>query len=116
MIKVISKSITVEELVTEAQKIFGDMVKAVVDVEQKIMAINGELHADEEAILLEQGSKQQDVWGINLYPELYSEEDWLEFDSMINLRPSGGNNSRGVENPKVQEVIRQVVSKLVIEK
>jgi len=116
MIKVISQPIAVKKLAAEAQKVFGDMVKVVVDIDQKIMAINGELHADEEAVLLEQGSKQQDLWGINLYPELYSEKDWLEFDSMINLRPSGGNNSREVENPKIQAVIRQVVNKLVIEK
>jgi len=95
-----------------ASERFGDMVKAVVDIEQNIMAIGGELHADEEQLLLEQGSKQEHLWGINLYPDTQT-PDWLEFDSMINLRPSQGNRSRGVDDPHIQERIRSVVSSLV---
>lgn len=113
MMRIISQPISVQELESEAQKLFGDMVKAVVDIEQNIMAINGELHADEEALLIENGSRQKNLWGINLYPELFGQEEWLEFDSMINLRPSGGNNSRGVDDPKIQQKIREVVNQLV---
>ncbi len=115
MIKVISSPFTIQQLSQEAGKTFGDMVKAVVDIEQEIMAINGELHADEEAVLMEQGAKQSNLWGINLYPELYGQEDWLEFDSMINLRPSGGNKSRGVEDPEIRKRIREIVNNLVSE-
>lgn len=99
-------------LKTLAKERFGDMVKAVVDIKRGVMAIGGELHADEEQLLLEQGSKQEDVWGINLYPDSQT-SDWLEFDSMINLRPSQGNRSRGVDDPAVQERIRSVVSSLI---
>ena len=81
-----------------AREQFGDMVKAVVDVEQGIMAIGGELHADEEAVLLDQGSRQADLWGINLYPDAAAVRA-LEFDSMINVRPAQGNRSRSVEDP-----------------
>jgi len=116
MIKIITKPITLSQLAAEAQKTFGDMVKAVVDVDQAMLAINGELHADEEAVLIEQGSKQDHLWGINLYPELYGQVDWLEFDSMINLRPSRGNASRSVDDPKIQKRIVEIVNKLVIEK
>jgi len=87
-------------------------VKAVVDVELSIMAIGGELHADEEAVLLEQGSRQQDLWGINLYPDMPAEE-WIEFDAMINVRPSQGNRSRNVESPDMRKNIRAVVQTLV---
>ena len=96
-----------------ASERFGDMVKAVVDIERQVMAIGGELHADEEQLLLEQGSKQEDLWGINLYPDTGT-ADWLEFDSMINLRPSQGNRSRGVDDPVLQERIRSVVSALIL--
>ena len=92
---------------------FGEMVKAVVDVSLGIMALDADLHADEEALLLASGSKQQDLWGINLYPGLPG-DDWLEFDSMINLRPSSGNGSRGVEDPNVRRRIRAVVDALVL--
>ena len=91
---------------------FGVMVKATVDVEREVLALGGELHCDEEALLLEDGSEQGHLWGINIYPEK-SEADRIEFDSMINVRPSQNNRSRGVENPETQERILQIVSKLI---
>lgn len=81
-------------------------------LKRKIMAVDAELHADEEAYLLENGSDQRDLWGINLYPEV-SGADFIEFDSMINLHPAQGNRSRGVEDAKTQEKIRLIVSTLV---
>lgn len=110
--KIVEKKITIGELREMAQKMFGNLVKAVVDIEKEKMAIDGELHSDEEALLLEKGSRQEDLWGINLYPEIEG-EDWVEFDSMINLRPSRGNLSRGVENPQIRKKIREIVHKLV---
>lgn len=100
------------ELAEIAKERFGDLVKAVVDIERGLMMIGGELHADEEQELLGQGSKQQDLWGINLYPDKVG-DDFIEFDSMINLRPSHGNRSRGVENIEIQLKIREIVKKLV---
>lgn len=110
--RIIKDLISKTELAEIAKEQFGDLVKAVVDVEQGIMAIGGELHADEEAVLLEQGSRQEDLWGINLYPNK-PEEEWLEFDSMINVKPSQDNRSRGVENNETREKIKQVIKKLV---
>ena len=95
-----------------AEKMFGNLVKAVVDVGKGLMAVDGELHADEEAYLIENGSKQRDLWGINLYPELEG-DDFIEFDSMINLRPSQGNLTRGVENKEIQQSIKAIVNKLI---
>ena len=91
---------------------FGNLVKAVVDVERKIMAVDGELHADEEALLLENGSLQENLWGINIYPDLEGPER-IEFDSVINIRPSQGNRSRGVDDPTVRERIIQAVTGLM---
>ena len=91
---------------------FGDLVKAVVDLERRLMVVDAEMHSDEEAELLSDGSRQQDLWGINLYPDL-PEADWLEFDSMINLRPTLGNRSRSVDDPATRERIRETVQSLV---
>ena len=110
--KIITESITKTGLVELAKELFGDMVKAVVDIERGIMAVGGELHADEEALLLEHGSKQENLWGINFYPDS-SGDDFLEFNSMINIRPSRGNRSRGVEDAAMRDKIRAVVSTLV---
>jgi len=109
---IVEDPIAIEELVKVGKEGFGDMVKAVVDVEKEIMAVGGELHADEEAILLDSGSEQQNLWGINLYPQKKGEE-FIEFDSVINLKPSQGNRSRGIENPKVQEKIKEIVERLI---
>ena len=87
------------ELSELAKERFGDLVKAVVDVKRGIMIVGAELHSDEEALLPEQGSEQQDLWGINIYPEKTGDE-FIEFDSMINIRPSQKNFSRGVSDPK----------------
>jgi len=83
-----------------------------VDIEKGIMALDAELHADQEALLLEQGSAQENLWGINIYPDLPNEQR-IEFDSMINLRPSFGNCSRGVDSPGIQKKIIEIVNKLI---
>jgi hypothetical protein len=111
-IKIIREAVTRHELNEMAKQQFGDMVKAVVDVEQGIMAIGGELNSDEEAILLDQGSVQKNLWGINLYPERPVPE-WIEFDSLINVRPSGGNRSRYVESAKIRDAVTTIVNRLV---
>ncbi|KKR32846.1 MAG: hypothetical protein UT63_C0030G0004 [Candidatus Gottesmanbacteria bacterium GW2011_GWC2_39_8] len=110
--KIVKDKITIAELAKMAEEKFGDLVKAVVDVDKEIMALDGDLHADEERLLLEKGSKQKNLWGINLYP-LLPQKDWIEFDSMINLRPADGNKSRGVDNISIQQKIISIVNKLV---
>ena len=112
--KTIKEPISLDQLKEVAKERFGDLVKAVVDIEQEIMVIGGELHADEEVILTEEmGSKREYTWGINLYPDI-SGDEFVEFDSMINLKPSLGNRSRNVENLEIQKKIREIVKKLVI--
>jgi hypothetical protein len=101
-----------EELRQLAKARFGDMVKVVVDLKRSVMLLDADMHADQEAELLAEGSAQQDLWGINLYPDL-SGDDWLEFDSMINLRPSFGNRSRGVDDPSTRGRIVTLVQQLV---
>ena len=113
-IYIIKKPITRLELKKIAEERFGDLAKAVVDVEKEIMAVGAELHADEEVLLMEQEeSKREYTWGINLYPEK-SGDDFIEFDSVINLKPSFGNRSRGIEDPKIREKIKNVVEKLIL--
>ena len=99
-------------LASIAETQFGDMVKAVVDVRRRVLAIGGELHSDEEAALIEDGSAQRDLWGINLYPAEQGDA-WIEFDSMINVRPSQGNRSRGVEDGALRDRIREIVTAFV---
>jgi hypothetical protein len=105
--------ITREKLSEYSEKMFGGLVKAVVDIDQEIMLVDAEMHADEEAKLLEDGSNQDNLWGINLYPA-ETGDDFLEFDSMINVRPRQNNRSRSVEDKNIQERIRLIVVKLVV--
>ena len=111
--KLVDKNISNSELKEMAEKMHGDMVKAVVDLGQEIMVVDSELHADEEDYLLEHGSKQENLWGINIYPDKSDSENWIEFDSMINLRPAQNNRSRGVDNPEIRAKIQKIVEKLV---
>jgi len=106
--KIVKDSIAITELKDMAAQGFGNMVKAVVDIEGECVALDAELHADLESLLLENGSQQKNLWGINIYPEMTGGE-FIEFDSMINMRPSHGNSSRGVEDAKVRQRIVEVV-------
>jgi hypothetical protein len=110
--RIVREQISLAQVAEIASLRFGDMVKAAVDVGRDIMALGGELHSDEEAALLDDGSSQADIWGINLYPD-EPPESWIEFDSMINVRPSQGNRSRRVEDPNIQARIRAIVGALV---
>lgn len=112
-IQIIKDKITKAELALLAQEQFGDFVKAVVDIEKGIMAIGGELHADMEAFLVAKGSLLNNLWGINLHPDL-AEDEWVEFNSMINIRPLQGNRSRGIESLEVQKKVKAVVKTLVV--
>ena len=82
------------------------------DVRLKLLALGGGLHADEEAALIGQGSAQQDLWGINIYPEK-PRSVWIEFDSMINIRPRMGNRSRGVDDAGARQLIIEIVDSLI---
>lgn len=113
-IVLVTQPIPRQQLKAIAAQGFGDMVKGVVDIQKNIMALGGELHADEEAFLLDHGSHQTDLWGINIYPDL-AMPDMLEFDSMINIRPRSSNISRTVEDPKIREKIVSIVHQLIKE-
>ncbi len=110
--RIVRTPIPFSEVTAAAQRRFGDMVKAAVDVGRGVMALGGELHSDEEALLLEDGAVQADVWGINIYPA-ETGDAWIEFDSMINVRPSASNRTRGVDDPAVRARIRAVVDALI---
>ncbi len=107
--QIIAKRLTLQELKQMAAHRFGDMIKAVVDIENKIVAVDAELHSDLEALLIDNGSKQKNLWGINLYPEIPG-DDFIEFDSMINMRPTQGNKSRGIDDAGIREKIIQIIS------
>lgn len=91
---------------------FRDFVKGVVDIRRGILLLDADMHADQEAALLAEGSDQRDLWGINLYPQ-FDGPDWLEFDSMINLRPSFGNRTRGIDDAGTREAVAALIDRLV---
>jgi hypothetical protein len=106
-------SISVSELQTLSDKMYGNIVKAVADIDKKLMVVDAEMHVDEEEYLLEHGSLQNNLWGINLHPANYGTEDFIEFDSMINIRPRQQNMSRNVEDPAIQNQIKDLVHGIV---
>jgi hypothetical protein len=105
--------ISIAELSEMSKNMYGDLVKAVVDLAKGNMIVDAEMHADEEEYLLENGSKQTDLWGINLYPDQYGTDEFIEFDSMINIRPRQQNMSRDVEDEAVRQQIIALVSQKV---
>lgn len=107
--------ISVKQLQEMSKNMYDGLVKAVVDVEKRLVVVDAPMHYDEEQWLLEHGSRQDDLWGINLYPADYGTEKFIEYDSMINVRSSQGNKSRGVEDPAVRQKIVDIVAEVVHE-
>lgn len=112
--KVIKDKITTSELKEMSATFSGVFVKAVVDIEKEIMAVDAELHADlMEFLMEEEKSEPKNIWGINLYPEKTG-DDFIEFDSMVNIKPGLGNRTRGIDNSEVREKIKSIVKKRII--
>lgn len=109
---ILENPLTRDALKEIAERSFGDMVKGVVDVNRELLAVDAELHSDLESLLLDDGSSQKHLWGINLYPDL-AENDFLEFDSMINMRPSQGNMSRGVDDERIRQIIVKIINRWI---
>src|SRR3989338_9992751 len=111
-IEIIKGKITLSNVRELARQTFGDMVKIVVDVERNIMAAGGEMHADCEQILLDDGSRQENLWGANIYPESVG-DDFIEYKSLINIRPKVGNRSMDIEDAIVRDKVKQVINLLI---
>ena len=111
-IQIIKDKISQAEIKELARQTFGDMVKAVVDIERNIMAAGGEMHADCEQILLDNGSKQEDLWGANIYPDSVG-ENFIEYQSLINIRPGAGNRSMEIEDENIRNQVKCVIYSLI---
>ena len=104
--------IPVSELQAMSEKMSEPLVKGVVDITDRLLVVDAEMHVDQEQFLLERGSKQSDLWGINLWPEQFGTDSFVEFDSMINIRPWQNNRSRNVDD----HALRETITAIVIEK
>jgi len=111
-IKVFNSQIPKEELLALAESGYGDMVKGVIDVHKRLLALGGELHADCEQVLLDSGSKQRDLWGVNIYPEK-TREEYLEYTSLINIRPRQGNMGRDIKDLNLRRQIKNIIDEMV---
>lgn len=112
--QILQQPITRNELKALAQNTFGDMIKCVTDIQQGVLAIDADLHADLERLLLENGSNEEFLWGFNLWVDEEG-EDFIEFDSLINIRVWQGNPTRDVSDPQVRLGIKSIVSKFIEE-
>ena len=112
--QILQQPISRKELTVIAENTFGDMVKAVADVKRGLLAIDADLHADLERLLLENGSAGEDLWGFNLWVE-EDGDGFIEFDSLINIRSWQGNPSRDVLDPEVRKIIKDIVSQFITE-
>ena len=111
----IMKTKTRRELLQKlAEEVFGDMAKLVIDVEKGIMAAGGEMHADCEQALLDNGSSQDNLWGANIYPfEDRNSESFIEYHSLINIRPRANNRGMEIEDDKIRQRMKSIINNLL---
>ena len=110
--KIVNSSVSKEEVLEKYNHFFKNMLKAVVDIKKEVIVLDGELHADLEGLLIEAGSKQEDVWGINLYLRK-SPKERIEYTALINIRPSQDNPSMEVESKEVRDRIEKIANRLI---
>lgn len=109
-IRIIDKPITRAEAKEIAKEFYVEMVKGVVDLERKILALGGEWHIDAKNVLMEDGSKQQDVWGFNFYPD----ENRIHFVSLINIRPLQNNRSIEIKDENLRNRMEEIIRKMIV--
>ena len=109
-IKIINDKISEKELREIAKDFYGNMVKGVVDVEREILAMGGEYHMDANEILTKNKSKQQDIWGFNWYFDK-SEDERIEYVSLINIRPGQDNRKMEVQNVFLRDRMKSIILK-----
>ena len=112
--QILQQPISRAELRTLAENTFGDMIKCVADVKRGLLALDADLHADLERMLLDEGSAQENLWGFNLWVEEEG-DDFIEYDSLINIRSWQGNSSRDVLDQEVRGKIENIVEKFIAE-
>jgi len=111
-IRIIKEKITLDELKEIAKENFGDMVKGVADIKERVLALGGELHADALEALIENGSEPENIWGMNIYPEK-PRQSWIEFNSLINIRPTQNNLSMDIQSAEIKKKVGQIIDQLV---
>ena len=111
---ILSSKISAKQLKELSKRHFGDFIKAVVDIENETISLDSELHSDLEGLMLENGSEQINLWGVNYYHAQYN-KDFIEFDSMINIKPNQDNFSRDVESESVRNKITKISYYWIIE-
>lgn len=112
--QILHQTLSRESLRQLAGNTFGDMIKCVADIRRGLLALDANLHADLERLLLENGSAQEDLWGFNLWVEEQG-DDFIEFDSLINIRSWQGNPSRDVLDPANRKAIQDIVAQYIAE-
>lgn len=112
-IKIVKDKITIDELKELAKTFYGSMIKGVVDIEKGLVAFGGEYHMDANTLLIENGSEQKNIWGFNLYFDK-PKENWIEYTSLINIRPAVGNNDMEVQDDNIKKIMKEIINSKII--
>ena len=110
--RIITEEISINELKDMPGNYFDEMIKGVIDIKREILALDAPMHADEEAVLIENGSRQDDLWGINIYP-LNDNNNLIEFESLINIKPQLNNRSITIQSKEIKERINSILDKMI---
>ncbi len=111
-IRILSEPIGRDEAREIGKPWYQELVKGVVDIDQGLIALGGEYHMDANVILIANGSKQSNVWGFNIYPD-QTGDDFIEYTSLINIRPAVGNRTMVVEDEGIRNAMRDIIERLI---
>lgn len=113
-IRIVADNISIGELQKIAEEFYGNMIKGVVDIEREVIAMGGEYHIDASTVLNEAGFKQENIWGFNINLDEEKDSDsWIEYVSLINIRPAAGNKSMYIEDDKIKSRVKEILYKII---
>ena len=110
---IITSPITRAEASHLGKEWYTDLIKGVVDIKNGVIALGGEYHMDANVLLIEHGSEQENVWGFNIYPD-QKDAEWIEYISLINIRPKVNNRSMEVEDQNIRATMKEIIERLII--
>lgn len=108
MIHIIRQKATRQQI-DEMLEELDPLIKLAVDIRRQILAGGGEMHADCESVLLEDGSRQEDIWGANWIPNTRT----IEFEALINIRPKQQNRSMTIQDPAIKQQVETITRKFL---
>jgi hypothetical protein len=93
-----------KEEIEQLKEVFGVYIKTIIDIKNKVCSAGMDRHFEGEKILIDQGSKQSNIWGGGIDLETQS----IDYNSFINIRPNDNNTSNEIQDSDIRKIYEEL--------